>query len=386
MKTTISPNRLVKNLLLTVSIIISTSWTVQAQNPITVENTTGPNACDGYAYLDSAFADLPIIWTSNALGISFASNTFVVENLCPGDYVVTFNSNGGNITVPFIVGSGGNPNPCAGFTASMSTTETILNGCTGSAFITVHGGTTPYTFSCSAGAINGVIQLTDLCVGPISCYVTDANGCSTEASGYIFEDNNGGGTPNDTIIVILNNTFPPNSVTDSLTTTSILDCNIDFDSIGSASITNVQQSPTGILVTWTIYDFNGSVMTTYDIPYMNVGTNAGIYQATLIIVCGRSINEVHITDQFEYTPSASEIIEETLLQFNIVNPIQDILAVQFNEKTEGQLTLVDIKGSQIFSKSIQDNQFQYNASDLKLGVYLLQIRTNRGVSVVKLLK
>lgn len=386
MKTTISPNRLVKNMLLAMSFLFATSLTIQAQSFIYVQNTSGPNACDGWANIDSSYAQLPITWSANALGTTFATNTFFVENLCPGDYIVSFNTAGGNVTFTFTVGSGGNPNPCSGFTALMSTTETVLNGCSGSALVTVNGGTAPYTFSYSSGVTNGTNQLIDLCAGPISCYVTDANGCSTEASGYIMEDNNGGGTPNDTIIVILNNTFPPNSITDSLNTTSIIDCNLDFDSIGSASITNVQQSPTGILVTWTIYDLNGSVMTTYDITYMNVGTNAGIYQATLIIICGRSINQVQITDQFEYTPSASEILEETLLQFNIVNPIQDILSIQFSEKIVGQLTLVDTKGSQIFSKSIQDDQFQYNASDLKQGVYMLHIRTNLGVSVVKLLK
>lgn len=268
----------------------------------------------------------------------------------------------------------------------MTTTDSDVNDCTGTATALVSGGTAPYVYNWSNSGNATLNTQENLCPGVYSVEVVDANGCNAYAWDSVFVDNSGGTNPGDTIIVFLNNTFPPNAVTDSLPTTIILDCNIVFDSIGSAMITNVVEIPVGIVVTWTIYDFNGSVMATYDVPYYNINPTNSVYEATLIIMCGRSINGVQITDQFEYMPSSANIAEQAAFNYTIVNPMTDDLTIQFNQPFEGQLTLIDMKGAVIFAQSVSGTNFQHNVADLSQGMYLLQIQSQHGISSVRLMK
>lgn len=393
MKNLFSTSRTMKGALVAFTFLLFSSLSF-SQSPLVVQDASGPNACDGWAYLDSTVATLPITWMGSGSGAVLGTDSYSVIDLCPGEYVVTFSSNspnGGSITMTFIIGGNGNTNPCLGFLAAMNTTDTDLNACNGTASVTVTGGTAPYTYVWSnpISPNANLNYVNDLCPGNYSVYITDANGCGTNASGIVSENNSGGGpNPTDTIIVIINNTFPPNSVTDSLPTVTILDCDIVFDSIASAAITNVQANNSGVTVTWTIYDITGGVMATYEIPYYNVVTNpsGAVYQATLILMCGRSIQGVQITDQFEYTPGSANILENSGIELHIVNPMYDNLLVQFNGNFEGKLTLIDLNGSLIFSQNVNANSFEYNVSDLSKGMYVLQIESTTGVSAVKLMK
>lgn len=370
--------------------MLATGFVSRAQLLFT-QDASGNAFCDGAAYLDSMNVFPPIVWTNLSTNQNMpAQGDFSIWMLCPGDYAVSFNdANGNNITVVFNIGGQGNNNPCAGFNASMSTTNTDLNTCNGSASITVNGGTAPYTYSwANQGPANqNISMLNNLCAGNYTATITDANGCIFNVSGIVYEGNSGGGTtPTDTIIVIMNNTFPPNSVTDTLPTVSILDCNIDFDSIASAAITNVLQTNMGVMVTWTVYDINGNIMATYDVQYDNVNPNGAIYEATLILMCGRSIQVVLITDQFEYVPGSAGNIGNAVFEFSIVNPMHNNLRVQFNENFEGKLTLMDMKGALIFSQDVNAISFDYNVSPMSPGMYVLQIESKKGVSAVKLMK
>jgi hypothetical protein len=230
-----------KNAVFVFALVFATAISAKAQ-PLYTQNTSGPAICDGFASLDSTFVELPVIWTNIGTGNVIGQDVFSASGLCPGDYTVTFNDiNNNPITVTFSIGTGGNTNPCFGFYAVMNTTNTGVNACTGSADLTISGGTAPYTISWSNSGVT-VNSISDLCVGSYTAVIVDANGCAYSASGYVAED----GVPTgDTVITIVNSSFPPNTVTDTLPTTVVTDCDIDHNSIASASITSV----TSILIT-----------------------------------------------------------------------------------------------------------------------------------------
>ena len=132
----------------------------------------------------------------------------------------------------FTIGSG-TSNPCAGFTAYVTVTDaTDLTTCDGTATVMGAGGTSPYAYQWSNGQTGGSIG--NLCVGTYDCYVTDANGCTTTGSGYVADAS---ANTLDSVLVFTNVSYPGTAVIDTLTTSWIEDCTIDYSAIASASIT-----------------------------------------------------------------------------------------------------------------------------------------------------
>ena len=335
---------------------IQASLTVSKAQPLYTQDVTG-TFCNGGAYLDSSEVFLPIIWTNlNTNQIISPQSDYSVWLLCSGDYAVSFvDIDGNNITLVFTIGVSSNPDPCLGFSASLTITNTDINDCNGSATVSLSGGTAPFLYNWGNTGGPNMTSINNLCAGTYTVNVSDANGCSVSASGTLYEDNSGGGTaPGDTIIVFLNNSFPPNSITDTLPTVIVPDCDIVFDSIVSAMITNVVEIPVGIMVTWSIFDYWGNVIMTYDVPYYNINATNSVYEATLIIFCdGRTVGGfvIHIIDQFEFEPATSSLVENQELEYNFVNPMGDNLCITFSKPFEGQLTLLDMKGSIVFLKA-----------------------------------
>lgn len=346
-------------------------------------NTSSPNACDGYAYLDSTLVDVNAQITWAQTGQVVASGVWYLSDLCPGDYVVTFfDLLGNSITATFTIGSG-TPNPCAGFYVELSGTDPSPNECDGQIEVSITGGAAPYTISWSNNSIGSPI--TDLCAGYYSCTVVDDNGCSTIDAITL----NGDDLDSDSVIIIINSTFPNANVTDTLPTTVVLDCDLDFDAVASAGITNVSYDPAGILVTWTVYDANAQVLATYDIYYFNLPAQNGIYQGTLVLYCdGRSTVNwiVEITDQFEYFGASAGLNSDDLFNVSVVNPMNDALEISFSENIEGTLQLVDMHGRVVMQTSISSQNMNLNTSALETGLYIVQIASNKGNQVLKVLK
>jgi hypothetical protein len=346
-------------------------------------NTSSPNSCDGYAYLDSTLVDINAQITWAQTGQVVASGVWYLSNLCPGDYVVVFfDQQGNSITATFTIGSG-TPNPCSGFYVELSGTDPSPNECDGAIEVSITGGTAPYTISWSNNNMGSPI--TDLCAGYYSCNVVDANGCNAFNSITLNGDN----LDSDTIIIIVNNTFPNGSITDTLPTTIVLDCDLDFDAVYAASITNVSYDPAGLLVTWTLYNADADVLATYDLYYYNLPNTNGVYEATLIIYCdGRSMVDwiVQITDQLEYFGASAGLVSDDLFNVSVVNPMNDALEIAFSENIEGTIQLVDMHGRVVMQTNIDGQYMNLNTSALGTGLYALQISSNKGTQVLKVLK
>ncbi len=149
-------------------------------------NTTGPAACDGYAYFaDSIAGYTSITWVQS--GNTISSDTNSVTGLCAGTYSITCtgSSTDADTTIVFTINEG---TPCDNFYAYMNNTVPADPGvCNGHLQAGASGGLAPYSFTWSTGTTSQT--LTGACSGTIySVTVEDINGCSTTISGTVYED------------------------------------------------------------------------------------------------------------------------------------------------------------------------------------------------------
>ena len=115
------------------------------------------------------------VWNPNV------SNTNTANNLSAGNYSVTItDANGCNLTQQFNV-----VDPPAIVINSSITNARCNAQCNGTAKITAQGGTLPYSYLWSNGAITDSIF--NLCAGNYSCNITDANGCTAQTTVIITE-------------------------------------------------------------------------------------------------------------------------------------------------------------------------------------------------------
>ncbi len=151
---------------------------LKAQVQIVTIDATSPTTCDGIAYFsDSTQVNTTTVqWQGG--GAIIQQGGASVFNLCPGTYTVIYNTinSSATQTSTFTISSGSS-NPCNGFSASVNVTNaTSSTICNGTAWISVTGGTAPYSYWWSNGQNTGN-QIGNLCPGDYGCFVVDANGC-----------------------------------------------------------------------------------------------------------------------------------------------------------------------------------------------------------------
>src|SRR5690606_25027553 len=113
---------------------------------------------------------------------SHGTDTAAFSGLASGDYsLVVFGANGCSDTFADTISQ-----PSAPIAITGITTDVLCFGAsTGAIDITVAGGTTPYTFLWSNGAVTE--DVTGLVAGNYNVTVTDANGCSDTFSDTILQ-------------------------------------------------------------------------------------------------------------------------------------------------------------------------------------------------------
>jgi gliding motility-associated-like protein len=143
-----------------------------------IGNNTCFNACDGYATAGVTGGTAPYAY--NWMPISTAGAS--VNNLCAGTYTVTVTdangctaSNTATITQP------------TALTATIASTNvTCYNACDATANAVYTGGTGPYTFQWTP-TFQTTPSIINLCDGVHNLTVTDANGCTANASVVITQ-------------------------------------------------------------------------------------------------------------------------------------------------------------------------------------------------------
>ena len=172
--------------LLLLFVALAFSITASAQSLVNITNTTGPNICNGSASLvDSTANPSTIVWMYG--GAILQNGGYSIQNLCPGTYIVTYSGMFGPMNFTFVVGSS-SVNPCANFTATITTTAAVTPN-SGTATVLVSGGVAPYTYSWINGAPSAGATIGNLSPGFYSCVVTSSNGCTYTASGVVQGSN-----------------------------------------------------------------------------------------------------------------------------------------------------------------------------------------------------
>jgi hypothetical protein len=264
-----------KLLLLTLFSVLS--FNLFSQTQVYVTQTSGPNICDGTAVLDTSnVIPTSIFW--QGMGMIINQGSYMVTNLCPGTYSVTFNSNGTPVTLTFTI-TAGTFNPCLNFGGFLTPTNSNDSlSCNGIVTASITNGTGPYTYQWSNGATTPTIN--NLCPGQYCCYVADANGCTATLC-----DTVGVQSPNygDTLYL----TTAGSCINPMGTfTNTIEDCSIDYNSIDSVYVSNIilPQNPLdSVAVVWTLVDTNGSIQG-YTTLYTGV-MSTGCYNFQLILYC-----------------------------------------------------------------------------------------------------
>ncbi|MBP6091751.1 MAG: T9SS type A sorting domain-containing protein [Crocinitomicaceae bacterium] len=172
-------------------VALAFSITASAQSLVNITNTTGPNICNGSASLvDSTANPSTIVWMYG--GAILQNGGYSIQNLCPGTYIVTYSGMFGPINFTFVVGSSSVVNPCAGFSATMTTTASVAPY-SGTVTVTPSGGSAPYTFSWNNGNMsttsNSSSILNNVGAGFIDCIVYSSNGCTYSVSGVVQGSN-----------------------------------------------------------------------------------------------------------------------------------------------------------------------------------------------------
>lgn len=348
------------------------------------QNVSDSVACDGAAFLDSSIVATNIIWIQANTGIQNGGTS--IFNLCQGTYTVSYSDGQGNtVTETFTIGSN-QPNPCAGFYIQVYGTN-VSNpaSCDGTASVQVNGGTAPYSFYWSNQSTQS--SLSSLCSGTYTCNAVDANGCqSASATVWISSDslNNF-----DTTIVIVNDTYPGDTILDNIGSQLVADCNLDIQLVASAIITSSVVNNSSVDLTWTLYDAQGNTLAIYTESYPAVIDSMGVYEASIVVTCiGKTINnfQLTVTDQVLLTGLAA-VNENTLNAVRYNNPINDELAIQFPKNADYEVSILDLSGKKVFNGNFTNtSKALISTQELNTGAYILTISSKNEQISVKLVK
>lgn len=377
-----------KYLLKTYSLGLSILFLAQFSfGQLNITPASAPNTCDGSAALSnqSTIIQSSVMWYGN--GALIATNTYQIGNLCPGNYNVYYNQNnsaGGidSLNATFTILNGA-ANPCANFSATLTTTPcSSANSNDGSIFSTVTGGTPPYIYIWSTAEVTQ--NIINLIPGYNYClYVVDSNnGCQTLVcdSMTIFGVNTG-----DTLVV---NNANCGATSIGNFVQQFEDCNFNFSACTSASLTSSMPIGSDTIQTiWTFVDSNNLAIGTYTIYYfIPNGMANGCLNLQFILYCStKSMNvKTIVVNDMVQVSGLNEVLKNP---FTVINPMGDELNVQFDEETSGIIKLFDMNGQIVKTQTLHSVQkVAIPTMNLSSGMYFLQLEVDSIVYTQKVIK
>jgi len=305
----------------------------------------------------------------------------VLEGLCPGSYQVCVTDGYGCQICDSITLYDSSYVNCALYSANLNITNVSASSlCDGSIDPIILGGTVPYVYLWSNGSTNSTI--TNLCTGQYDLTVTDGNGCSTSASGYVGED---GANVGDTII--LNGSIgADSSVLGTISGPWIVNCNFDYNTITNAFVTSYVDLLDSTVVTWTLL-FNDGTSTTLNATYSFSPGTAGTYNVLLQLYCGLKSNPLWLIayDQmiYEGTSGIDNLSENSISIYP--NPSNDHITIDAGDLTTMNgysIKIEDAQGQQVFQNAVNQQQFNIDITSWGgNGLYFVRIIDPQGNTV-----
>ena len=252
--------------------------------------------------------------------------------------------------------------------------------CDGSASTVVYGGKAPYTFMYSNGSTNP--SAFNLCSGIQYVTVVDADN-DTLSLDFIIP------SPANIVTTTSSTSLNDSTVVDSLFNEAISNCDIDFDSIVSASITSViTTSASTVDVIWTLLFIDNStvdILNTYDI----LDFNDGVYTFTMQVYCPSKAVGQYVTASEKYylNNSAANLEEVTESQMKVYpNPFDNMIKIELSSTEKAQVIVSDIVGKVLINTTFENGNVDLDVNDLPKGQYVLMIKSKKEVRSWKLVK
>ena len=269
--------------------------------------------------------------------------------LSAGTYTVTITDGDGCLTADSVsVGAG------AGTTTltMTSATTSCIGVCDGQATVTASGGTPPYTYSWNDPGTQTNATAVNLCVGPYTATVSDAQGCS-------ISDTVSVANPSALVVTISNVDSASAGLTDGTATVSVTGGNPPYTYLWNDPGAQTTATATGLAAnsyTCTVTDANGCI------TIVNVTVPQGINPGV-----------------FEF---------EGLSRFDIYpNPTEGkvVFDIELDETGTIELQILDVLGEVIYSESISQIskvRYETDLGGLSNGVYFIQLKSE-SVNAIK---
>lgn len=261
---------------------------------------------------------------------------------------------------------------------TINTNNVYLSGlCDGNVYIEISGGIPPYTILNQEGIVISN-YLSNQCEGIYSIIVFDASGQQIAINYFIASPNQ----------IIDNNFLPDSTIVDTLMNNLIENCDIDFSSIDTAFLANVNVvSLDSIIVSWNIIDANG---VTEILQNYSLDAGFGVYQLILEIFCPQRAQGDYliVKEQFKISNLLSQIENsQTNKNWKVYpNPFSENLQISFEIDKATRIQITDLQGRIILNQRFEDSNIMLNTQNWEKGTYLIHIQNeliNESKTVVK---
>lgn len=251
--------------------------------------------------------------------------------------------------------------------------------CDGKASTLVFGGSPPYNYHYSNN--ESTYEATSLCQGIQSVMITDAANDTLNLNFII---------PNP-LNTFFNNHYIDSTIIDTLYSTPIENCNINYSTIDSVYLSYLGFiDSTTITTIWTVIYSNDSIEYINQ-NYVCLNSSVGVYTLGIQIYCSqKSIgnNYLSSTDQYFIDKSTLDVDKLKINEKNIIypNPFQNYIEIELENEMPAIISIADVLGKIIYNNNYTSKNIHIDLQNLVKGQYFLTISNKNGISTYKIIK